>query len=339
MEWTADVSAGDWLRERLDADWSSSSMHQVVPRGFPAYARIFHRATRDRPADRPWPPLPYAAHAREWRLFQAADPPIDVERVSWAETARAFDTVMHPLAQWHRLVGHDPADPLSEDGPRDRRGWRYGDPPAGDLDAETLRVVAGVLAQHTGTPADGCVGVWSGWGGLVGFVGAAPARTLFQLSDQDAGGDAVGAASLAQHNDMLGHSTRDPFNKVFRQPSWQPGILPDEISKGPRLELPAREHLLFRGGVAELAEPDWTQRSPWRDRELEKHGFPPGAQSPSVVWPADRAWVLVSEVDYDSTIVAGDAALVRALVDDPRLEAAAVPAGADLSWDGDEVNG
>ncbi len=39
MEWTADVSAGDWLRERLDegAAWGES-MHGVVPRGYTAYA-------------------------------------------------------------------------------------------------------------------------------------------------------------------------------------------------------------------------------------------------------------------------------------------------------------
>ena len=100
MEWTADVSAGDWLRERLDADWSTPSMHQVVPRGFPAYARIFHPATRDRPVGRPWPSLPYGAHAREWAAFHEAAPDIDVERVSWADTATAFGTRMHPLAQW-----------------------------------------------------------------------------------------------------------------------------------------------------------------------------------------------------------------------------------------------
>ena len=105
---------------------------------------------------------------------------------------------------------------------------------------------------------------------------------------------------------MLGQSTRDPFNKVFGKPTWQPGILSDEISKGPRLELPAREYVLFRGGVAELADPEWVARSPWRDREQEEHGFPPSAQAPALVWPEDRAWVLVSEVDYDSTIVAGE---------------------------------
>ena len=49
MQWTSDVAAGDWLRERVDAQWQPPyTMHMTVPRGFEAYARILHPATRDR---------------------------------------------------------------------------------------------------------------------------------------------------------------------------------------------------------------------------------------------------------------------------------------------------
>lgn len=43
MDWSADPSPGEWLRERLDA--GHATMHGVVPRGFPAYARVFHPAS------------------------------------------------------------------------------------------------------------------------------------------------------------------------------------------------------------------------------------------------------------------------------------------------------
>lgn len=43
MEWIENPSVGDWLREQLDEDYSS--MHGVVPRGYPAYARVFHPAS------------------------------------------------------------------------------------------------------------------------------------------------------------------------------------------------------------------------------------------------------------------------------------------------------
>jgi len=47
---------------------------------------------------------------------------------------------------------------------------------------------------------------------------------------------------------------------------------------------------------------------------------------------------MVSEIDYDSTIVAGSPDLIRAICTDARLEAKALREGADLTWDADEVN-
>lgn len=332
MEWTGDVAAGDWVRERLDPDFSAS-MHGVVPRGFAAYARIFHPAHRDRPIGMPWPPLPYGRHRREWDAFNDAAPQIEGERITWATAAVAFGTVMHPLAQWHHLVERFRQVP-GEDGPRDRQGWRYAAPEEGQLPTDLVPLVATHLAAHTSTPAEGYVALWEGWGDLVGFYGETPARTFFTFSDEPDAGD----TETERHNAMLGRSISDPFSNVFRQPTWQPGILPDDVSNGPRLELPHRSHVLFRGGVAELADPDWVLHVPWRDRAAEEHGFPPDAHAPSLVWPDDRAWVLVSEVDFDSTIVGGTPELIHALTHDPRLEALAIPADADLTWDGDPIN-
>ncbi|GAA1955580.1 hypothetical protein [Microbacterium deminutum] len=330
MEWTADVAAGDWLKERLDAGpaWTRT-MHGVVPRGFPAYARIFHPATRDRPVGVPWPALPYAAHAREWDAFQESRPEIDEERVTWADTAHAFGTTMHARAQWHRIVGPRLVD--GEDGPRDAAGWRYSDPQPGQLEPDLVSVVARTLTAHTTTPDDGFIALWEGWGGVVGAMGYGPSRVLATATDDS-------SEAGARHQEFLAHAARDSFNDVFRKPSWQPGVLSDEISRGPRLSLPNRDHVLFRAGVSELARSEWVLTAPWRDTELERHGFAPTAESPSLVWPVDRAWVLVTEVDYDSTIVAGSQDLSRALCADPRLEALPIDEGADLTSDADGVN-
>lgn len=324
MEWTADVSAGDWIRERLNPDgpgWGST-MHCVVPRGFPAYARIFHPATRDRPVGEPWPPLPYARHAREWEEFQARAPQIDTERLTWADTAGAFGRQMHEGAQWHRLA-FDPAQPEGEDGPRDAAGWRYGQPAIGTLDADALARVASIAAAHTATPDDVHAAVWEGHGGLVGAMGWGPSRALLTFSDE---GD-------RHHEDFLARSSRDAFNDVFRKPTWQPGILSDDISRGPRLELPNRAYVLFHAGLAEFADPEWVTRVPWADPDL-----PEWTVSPGLLWPADRAWMLVSEVDWDSTIVGGSTELVRALCADPGVEALPLREGARLTEDADEVN-
>lgn len=330
MEWIADVSPADWLRERLDDAWRGT-MHDVVPRGFAAYARVFHPASRDRPQGDAWPGLPYARHRADWDAFQARDPEIVTERVSWADTAAAMGTTMHAGAQWERLVA--PGRVVEhEDGPRDAAGWRYGEPRQGDLEPDIVAAIAATLSPHTATPEDAYVGLWEGRGGLLGSVGDGPSRVFFQF-------DGVPVSpELARHNEVLGRSVKDRFNDVFRRPTWHDGILSREISEGPRLQLPQRGHVLFRGAVSELARPDWMLHVPWRDVIAEEHGFAPSAQSPSLVWPADHAWIVVAEVDFDSTIVGGAPEAIRALCADPRLEAMPVPEGISLQWDADGVN-
>lgn len=329
MEWTPDVAAGDWLRERIDDPWRDT-MHDVVPRGFAAYARVFHPASRDRPVGAEWPREPYS-DARAWDAFMAAHPDLETvdERVTWATVAAAMGRTMHPHAQWSGLVGIEPFGNREND-PRDAEGWRYHDPEQGGMPADTLAALAEVLAAHTTTPDAGFAALWEGRGGLVGHLGSAPSRGFYQVGDP--------SAELDHHNRMLGRSLKDRFNSVFRRDTWQEGILSREISEGPRFALPHRGHVLFRGGVRELADPAWELGMPWRDREAEQYGFPPSAQTPSLLWPDDRAWVSVTEVDVDSTIVAGSGELVAALIADPRLEVHPVPADSVLAYDSDEVN-
>ncbi len=327
MEWTADVSAGDWLRERIDDPWHGT-MHDVVPRGFDAYARVFHPVSRERPAGRDWPPLPFARHAAQWDAFHAASPEIVGEPVTWAQTATAMGTAMHALAQWRALIAPG-VIAQNEDFARDPAGWRYIDPREGQLEPTSLAAVAGVLTEHTTTPGSGFAALWEGWGGVTGGMGYGASRVLFSPAGQDD----------PRHAGVLGRSARDVFNDVFRRPQWQPGILSDEISRGPRFKLPDRAYVLFRAATVDFADPGWILTAPWRDRASEEHGFAADAESPSLLWPEDRAWVLVSEVDFDSTIVAGSHELVRALCGDARLEALPIGEGSSLSPFADGANG
>jgi hypothetical protein len=321
MQWIADTSAGAWLRERLDD--THSTMHGVVPHGFPAYARIFHPAVvrslpdRAAPTSDEWERTPEAEQQR--LLEQFVDAP-----ATWAETAAAFGTTMHPFAQWNRIV-RTPADGdwrqrISPD------GREFTAPIEGELGAALLSVIAGHLVAHTSTPDAGYAAVWEGYGGLLGFFGHTPSRAFLTVDDDP------------NHQAMLDRSTHDPFNNVFRKPTWQEGILSKEISEGPRLSLPDRDHVLFSAPPRVFADPEWVQQVPWRDRPAEEHGFPPAALSPSILWPEDRAWVMVSEIDFDSTIVAGPVDLIREICADERLEALQVPEGTDLTWDADLVN-
>jgi hypothetical protein len=281
----------------------------------------------------PWPPLPHDDHARAWAAFGRSQPQIDTEDVTWSQTAETFGTRMHPQAQWNRIVGaHD-----SEHGwqqVRGPEGWQYGAPAEGRMDISQLASLARLLAAATTTPLHGYAGVWEGFGGLVGFMGEAPSRAVLTFSS-DAVVEGGSDTSLQDHHRaMLDASTRDPFNNVFRKPTWQPGILSDEVSRGSRLELPHRAYVLFSAGVSTFTDASWPDIAPWVGPD-EAHAW---AQTPNVLWPADRSWVVVSEIDFDSTIVAGSPELVAAICADPRLEALPVPEGADLSWDGDVWN-
>jgi hypothetical protein len=322
MQWSEDTAAGDWIRTRLEAETWGESMHTVVPRGFPAYARVFH------PPTVAWTTggrMPTQDELREMPMERW--PETHASATTWSETAAAFGTSLHGEAQWHRVVDarigrwESLGDADAVVGPD---GREYSAPATGRLDSAQLNAAARHLAAHTATPDDVYIAVWEGSGGLVGFYGDTPARVTLAPSDTDPG-------TQARHREMLGRSIRDPFNNVFRKPVWQPGVLSDDISRGPRLSLPHREHILFRGSVAELADPEWESRVPWAD------GPAGWTESPSIVWPADRAWVLVTEVDFDSTIVGGSAELIRELTADATLEALAVREGARLSWDGDGV--
>ena len=326
MDWLSDTSAGDWLIARLDDPWRGT-MHDVVPRGFEAYARIFHPGSvQEIPGER-MPSLD-AWREMDWSKHEPLMARIVDRTVAWAETAVAFGTTFHPLAQWGALT----TSVDDRGGQREAPDGRWFTPPAeGQLPPELLPVISGHLVAHTSTPNEGYASLWEGDGALLGHMGESPSRMFFQFGDPS---DPV----LSAHNEMLGTATRDRFNNVFRKESWQEGILSREISEGPRFEIPGRHQVLFRADVAALAAPEWFLNVPWRDLPAESHGFDPSALSPSYLWPGDQAWVVVTEVDYDSTIVGGSAARGEAICEDPRLEALPIPEGASLGWDSDEVN-
>lgn len=331
MRWENDVEVGSWIRERLDPRLGSD-MHSVVPRGFAAYARVFHPASVRSVSIGV---VPTMAELRTLSEEQEADALAGLrdEDAAWAEAAEAFGTVLHPLAQWNRLVRTPPGEDW-----RHRRapdGREFSAPIEGDLPPGLLAAVAAHLVAHTTTPDDGVAGVWAGWGGLLGGYGST--SHVFLTAD-----DADPATSA--HAAMLAQSFHDPFNHPYQKAVWQDGILPRDVSEGRRLELPMREHVLFSTPPRAFADPGWVAFAPWRDpstgsgTDEERHGLPAMAHHPSLIWPADRAWILVSEIDFDSTVIGGPEELIAELCDDDRIEALPIPEGANLQWDADTVN-
>lgn len=107
-------------------------------------------------------------------------------------------------------------------------------------------------------------------------------------------------------------------------PQVLPPAYPREIVDGPKLTLPHRDYLLFAGPpalVTRLGDPDGTC-----------------GQSPSLFWPSDRSWCVATEIDLDSTLVGGPAALIDAVLAAPGLEAWPIGVDDSLAADGDTVN-
>lgn len=319
MHWQSDVSVADWIAPLLSADWSADhSMHMVIPRGYEAYARIFHPASKREipggivPSPDEMVRLPPAQ--QDQILSQFVD-----TAVIWDEVASAFGTTMHPLAQWHAITRAD--SPYVDHALVD--GVEYRGPDQGFLDAALLAALVQVALEHTNTPNAGFAAVWEGWGDLVGSM-----REIGQgwasFSDEPA----------THHDDFLAAIHKNPFENPYGKQTWHEGIVSDEISRGERLRLPGRDYVLFAADTAEFARPTWQDHVMWRNSQI-----PQATHGPALLWPTDRAFVIASEIDFDSTLIGGSEALIDAVVADPRLEALRLPAEADLTSEGDRING
>lgn len=61
-------------------------------------------------------------------------------------------------------------------------------------------------------------------------------------------------------------------------------------------------------------------------------------KSPNLFWPADHAWCVASEIDFDSTLVGGSNNLIEAVLKTSELDAWPVRPDDSLAADGDRVN-
>ena len=210
--------------------FSDFAVGSLVPVVFEAYARVLHPA---------------------W-----ASPG---EPVRWETVATWAGRRMHSLAQWDFLCRPkgEPSGPAPFLAHPDTNG----------LPPRQLAALCELLATHTSTPEECCVGVWEGYG-------------------------------------------------------WH-----DEWSALPTLRLDQRTFLVRQGplGLA-LA--------------VGRGGLS-GAISiepPSIFWPADRAWLVASDPDLNSTYLGGSNALIEAVLAHPDLEAWRATADDEIAIGSDEIN-
>lgn len=157
--------------------------------------------------------------------------------------------------------------------------------------------------------------------------------------------------------EVLAEHSADPkqcfFGLCLINHGWMWEALPHS-QRRPQLKLPlGRDHLVLSGPLAAVGQ----MRTPENTKNLssisritfgaegspdEVPEFAPDEafwrESPSLIWSADRSWFVVSEVDFDSTLIGGSRELVDALVADPGLEVYEVQPGTLLTEFSDELN-
>lgn len=106
-----------------------------------------------------------------------------------------------------------------------------------------------------------------------------------------------------------------------------PTSFPAEAMNNPRLHHPGRNYLLFSGPLEAATKIGWY--------------FPDGwfaMQSPNLFRPADRSWCVATEIDFDSTIVAGSSRLIADILAEPTLETWPIALTDLLTYDADALN-
>ncbi len=233
------------------------------------------------------------------RILHPATGPGD-ERLRWSDVARSSGKVLHPLAQFAALAGRWAYDDSGGDScPGDH-------PPEGCLDLPELRLLCQILAGYTSTPSSCWLTVWAGFGDLPEKW----SRTAPQVR-QPGREYYIFERSL---DEVVG------FSRQVEQVGWDQDPLP-----------PSMGYLTAGTAIASAEAP--SVPTPREDAEE-----PDQIRSPNQWWPQDRAWCMASEIDFDSTLVAGSQDLVTELVAHAGIEAFQVAPDDDLSISGDRIN-
>lgn len=123
----------------------------------------------------------------------------------------------------------------------------------------------------------------------------------------------------------------------------------ESLGTKPLLRFPHRDFAILAGPLSAVDEVGfissgssfaftalaWTGEGPPPEPEPSEHFW---QQAPNLIWPADRAWYVASEYDFDSTLVGGSTNLIEEIMAEPRLETWVVEPGDSLAEDADKVN-
>jgi hypothetical protein len=129
-----------------------------------------------------------------------------------------------------------------------------------------------------------------------------------------------------QGSPSVGIVSVDSDRRVTKQ--LVPPAFPAEVREPSRaVRFPGRGYLLGHGPLDAALSVGW-----WLDGELHD------PQSPNLIWPEDHSWCVGTEIDFDSTLVAGSEELIEDLLHERTLEVWRIGPDDSLQIDADQIN-
>lgn len=118
----------------------------------------------------------------------------------------------------------------------------------------------------------------------------------------------------------------------------------------PLLTLPdGRDYVMLDGPLSAIDQIayHWSEQSSVRAVLIPEGEAPPSdseppnlvqREAPSLIWPSNRSWFVITEVDFDSTLIGGDSKTINAIVGSSKLEAWQVQPTDSLTAEADSIN-
>lgn len=157
----------------------------------------------------------------------------------------------------------------------------------GHLEEPLLHALCDDLARHTTTPDDCYFALWDGYGQIYGGD-----STLFLTTF---------AGPMRWPGRIFGKE---------KPPPPAPPAFAASVLEGPKVSY-FHDYLLFGGPLGSAG--DWGATS-------YGHSIRRDINSPNLMWPADHAWFVTTNIDNTWTAVGGTLEMTEALLSDDRLE-------------------
>ena len=171
----------------------------------------------------------------------------------------------------------------------------------GGLGNETLGTLVEILSKFTTTPEECFHALWDGYGWMHQGSVAALRRLRHPKLHRF-----IRPISIRFGARRFRRRIRTQVQSLDHLESH---TLPEGIMKAERFKLPNREYLLMRGPVFGANNIGWTFSDSFQ------------SQSPNLLWPRDRSWIMATEIDFSVTLIGGSESLVATILNAGSLTA------------------